>query len=223
MVGGKEDVAQNGPASTVNPLFAYAKGLAQNRQDGSRTKTPLSNLDENGEPILIVKIIKSDGLFDGDENRRDGSDANNGWLSFTQDSLDDKPHEPSPPLSSDDHLNVGSGMDVDAGAYGMGMVAESVSTATLPMPYANLIKDQCPHSVRNTKYLCLLSDDTWLACFARRTHNLPLLTRWLLCVALMLSILCMIYLCLAVMRTSQQRRRRLYLQVWLFPLFRNLY
>lgn len=56
------------------------------------------------------------------------------------------------------------------------------------------------------------ADDGWLACLARRTQNLSILSRWLLCLALMLSILCMFWLCLALMRTQRQQRRRLYTQ-----------
>jgi len=170
-------------ASTVNPLYAYAQSLSRagkdpiikesrpKHVDGSEFKfgpssAPVGNQDDNGEPIIIVKMISSNGLFDGDEQRIGApinSDASKIWLSFTQESLNGKPHEPSPPLSSDD------GTFVDAG-------------------------------------------DTWLACLARRTQSLSMLTRWLLCASLMLSILCMIYLCMAVMRANQQRRSRLYLQ-----------
>jgi len=47
---------------------------------------------------------------------------------------------------------------------------------------------------------------------ARRTNGLSMLTRWLLCASMMLSMLCIIYLCLAVLRVNKQRRRRLHLQ-----------
>jgi len=175
---GADELKSKLDSQIINPLFAYAKSLSGNGVTpapvvatarphhleglGFRPSVaPVSNSDENGEPIIVVKMIKIDGLDDGDDGRRSNPDKD--WLSFTQQTLNGKPHEPSPPLLKNDDTYI------DA-------------------------------------------DDTWLACLARRTQSLSVFTRWVLCAALMLSLLCMMYLCLAIMKANQQRRRRLYLQ-----------
>jgi len=50
------------------------------------------------------------------------------------------------------------------------------------------------------------SDDDWISCLARRARRLSMITRWMLCIALMLSIASMIWICLAIMRTAPRRR-----------------
>jgi len=141
LLGGKEDVAdRNRNVSAGEPPIVF-----QSRpkfQEGREFEGPTSvgNEDENGDQIIVVKMIPMDG-----ESQEDGA----------------------------------------------------IIPETIPPSSGDVIND--------------VSDDGWLACLSRRSQNLSMLSRWLLCAALMMSVLCMIWLCMAFMR-NQRQRRRLYMQ-----------
>uniref|UniRef100_A0A914W7E5 Transmembrane protein n=1 Tax=Plectus sambesii TaxID=2011161 RepID=A0A914W7E5_9BILA len=50
----------------------------------------------------------------------------------------------------------------------------------------------------------------WLACLAARARRLSAMTRWLICMALMMCVFCMIWLCMAIIRTAPRRRFLVY-------------
>ena len=48
--------------------------------------------------------------------------------------------------------------------------------------------------------------DTWMACLARRARRLSTVTRWMVCMAMMLCVFSMLFICLAIMRTAPRQR-----------------
>lgn len=51
-------------------------------------------------------------------------------------------------------------------------------------------------------------DNTWIACLARQTGRLSIVSRWLLMLAMMLCIVSMMWICVTIIRTAPKRRLR---------------
>jgi hypothetical protein len=53
------------------------------------------------------------------------------------------------------------------------------------------------------------AESNWISCVADRARRLSLLTQWLVCLALMLCVACMLWICMLIVRQAAQRRRLL--------------
>jgi hypothetical protein len=143
-----DDGRRSAEDDILSPLYGYGSRVSKEEEKGGKKVGPgiefqgrgVENVDKNGNPILHVQMIDYDGKYD---------------RTNTLSSLDEKPHEPSPPI------DPSSAVDPDA---------------------------------------------SWLACLARRARRLSSVTRWLVCLALFLCILSMIWICLAIIRTAPRRR-----------------
>jgi hypothetical protein len=142
LFGGPEDVADHVDRTSGKPRIPESHPKHVDGSEFTGSSGSIGNMDENGEPIIIVHMIPVD-LNEDDGNSKSSQVSDDA---------------PTPPETGD-------------AIYGD-------------------------------------ADDGWMACLARRTQNLSILSRWMLCFALMLSILRMFWLCLALMRTQRQRQRR---------------
>jgi len=161
-----------------NPLFNYADQLFGRKQPDLQTSSPKSVGSSEEAGIAHSRpVFKLGDQFKGPTVGNE--DQNNEPIIIVHMIGNQNPprQEPSNPSGDDDHSDEDSTMLKE--------------TANEPSPPIDMSGDP---------------DDDWLSCLARRARRLSMITRWMLCIALMLSIASMIWICLAIMRTAPRRR-----------------